>query len=154
MKAVLTNYRQSPRKVRLVTELVKGKSVERALMELAFLPKRASLPIKKLIDSAVANALVQNSALSRETLFIKEFRVDAGVTLKRMRPRAMGRGFQIKKRCAHLVVTLAEKGEKIKKSSAKKVAIQETEVVATPVAKVAAKKAVKKVAAKKVAKKS
>ena len=149
MKAVLTNYRQSPRKVRLVTELVKGKSVDRALMELAFLPKRASLPIKKLIDSAVANALAQNSALSRENLFIKEFRVDAGITIKRMRPRAMGRGFQIKKRCAHLVVTLAEKGEKVAKASAKKAVVKETSTT-----KAAPKKAVKKVAVKKVAKKS
>ncbi|KND50010.1 MAG: ribosomal protein L22 [Parcubacteria bacterium C7867-008] len=59
MKAELTSYNQSPRKVRLVTDLVKGKSVQDALNALAFLPKRASLPIAKLIQSAVANAKQQ-----------------------------------------------------------------------------------------------
>ena len=61
MKAELKSYNQSPRKVRLVTDLVKGKSIEEALAQLAFLPKRASLPIAKLIASAVANATAKGA---------------------------------------------------------------------------------------------
>jgi len=56
MKAFLKNYRQSPRKVRLVANLVKGKNVDKAIIELDFLPKRAGIPIKKLLLSAIANA--------------------------------------------------------------------------------------------------
>lgn len=81
MKAFLKNYRQSPRKVRLVTDLVKGKTVKQALVELSFLPKRASLPIKKLIESAAANAKSTNKA-NVEDLVISNITVDKGIVLK------------------------------------------------------------------------
>ena len=114
MKAFLKNYRQSPRKVRLVAGLVKGKDVAEAIAELDFLAKRAGLPIKKLLLSAVANA--KNMGKDLENLFIKELRVDKGITMKRMMPRAMGTGHRINKRTSHLNLLLGEKVAKIKKS--------------------------------------
>ena len=76
--AKLNNYRQSPRKVRLIANLVKGKKVDDALDILNFAGKRASLPLKTLIESAISNAK-NNFNLDKESLFIKEFRVDGVV---------------------------------------------------------------------------
>ncbi|KKR62520.1 MAG: 50S ribosomal protein L22 [Parcubacteria group bacterium GW2011_GWF2_42_7] len=114
MKAFLKNYRQAPRKVRLVVSLVKGKSVSEAIAELDFLAKRAGLPIKKLLMSAVSNA--KNMGIDIENLFIKEFRVDKGLTMKRMMPAAMGTGHRINKRTSHLNILLAERVAAVKKS--------------------------------------
>ena len=118
MKAALTNYRQSPRKVRLVTDLVKGKSVEQAIALLTFSGKRAGDPIQKLIRSAIANAKTNNKAEGE--LFIKEFRVDGGVTLKRSMPRARGSAFPIKKRQSHILLVLEERGGKVEPKEEKK----------------------------------
>ena len=107
MKAFLKNYRQSPRKVRLVAGLIKGKKVAEAIAELDFLAKRAGLPIKKLLLSAVANA--KQMGIEAEILFIKELRVDKGIVMKRMMPAAMGTGHRINKRTSHLNILLAEK---------------------------------------------
>ncbi len=107
MKAFLKNYRQSPRKVRLVAGLIKGKSVAQAVAELDFLAKRAGLPIKKLLLSAVANA--KQMGIESENLFIKELRVDKGIVMKRMMPAAMGTGHRINKRTSHINLFLAEK---------------------------------------------
>jgi large subunit ribosomal protein L22 len=119
MKAFLKNYRQSPRKVRLVAGLIKGKSVVQAVAELDFLAKRAGLPIKKLLLSAVANA--KQKGIEMENLFIKELRVDKGITMKRMMPAAMGTGHRINKRTSHLSLLLAEKVMAVKKSKVAKV---------------------------------
>lgn len=108
MKAILKNYRQSPRKVRLITTLIKGKSVANALAELDNLVKRGSLPVKKVLLSAVANA-VKNGGKNEANLIIKEARVDEGMVLKRMMPRARGQGKPILKRSSHIMITLAEK---------------------------------------------
>jgi large subunit ribosomal protein L22 len=107
--AQLKNYRQAPRKVRLVADLVRGKSAARALMLLDTLPKRASLPMAKLIRSAVANAGAPASEL-----YVSKIAVDGGVVLKRMMPRARGRGAQILKRTSHVVVELSKKAPKTK----------------------------------------
>jgi len=115
MKAFLKNYRQSPRKVRLVAQLIKGKNVAQAVAELDFLAKRAGLPIKKLLLSAVANAKQQGKEM--ENLFIKELRVDKGIVIKRMMPAAMGTGHRINKRTSHLNILLAEKVVAVKKSA-------------------------------------
>ena len=114
MKAFLKNYRQAPRKVRLVAQLIKGKSVAEAIAELDFLAKRAGLPIKKLLLSAVSNA--KNMDMEMENLFIKELRVDKGITMKRMMPAAMGTGHRINKRTSHLSILLAEKVLPVKKT--------------------------------------
>ena len=110
MKASLKNYRQSPRKVRLVADLVRGKNVSQALTELTFLPKRASEVMKKLITSATANA-EHNFKVSADNLFIKEITVDKGITLKRYRPRARGVAKRINKRTSNISLTLGVKGK-------------------------------------------
>jgi len=112
MKAFLKNYRQAPRKVRLVAGLIRGKNIEEATVMLDFLVKRACSPIKKLLLSAVSNATQLGA--KKENLFIKELRVDKGITMKRMRPRAMGRGFRINKRTSHVTLVLVEKDSKMK----------------------------------------
>lgn len=104
MKAYLNNYRQSPRKVRLVTDLVSGKGVEQADALLNRLIKKGALPIRKLLASAVAN-----SGKVASTLYIKSARVDKGVVLKRSMPRAMGRAFPIHKHTSKVVIELAER---------------------------------------------
>ncbi len=118
MKAFLKNYRQSPRKVRLVASLVKGKNVNSAIAELDFLAKRAGFPIKKLLMSAVSNA--KNMGVDAENLFIKELRVDKGIVMKRMMPAAMGSAHRINKRTSHIALVLAEKVVKEKKAKAAK----------------------------------
>lgn len=107
MKAVLSNYRQSPRKVRLVASLIKGKSVQSAREQLKFLPKRAAKPIAKLLESAVANT--GRPVGESDQLRVGEVRVDAGATLKRSRPRARGSASRINKRTSHVILTLKTK---------------------------------------------
>lgn len=106
MKASLSNYRQSPRKTRLVTDLVKGKSVTEALTVLKFLDKRAAAPVTKLIASAAANAEKQGE--DARQLFIKDFTVNKGIVMKRSMPRAFGRSAPIRHRTSHLLVVLAK----------------------------------------------
>ena len=106
MKASLKNYRQSLRKVRLVADLVRGKKVSQALLELDFLPKRASEVMTKLIASATANA-ENNFKVKQEDLVIKEISVDQGVTLKRYRPRARGVAKRSNKRTSNIELSLA-----------------------------------------------
>jgi len=105
MKAELKNYRQSPRKVRLVADLIRGKSANLALSELTFLNKKASSVIKKLLESAIANAK-HNFSKEREGLFVKEIRVDEGPTMKRFRAGARGRAFPYKKRTSRVFLAL------------------------------------------------
>lgn len=133
MKAYLYNYRQSPRKVRLVAGLIRRKNVTQALASLDFLPKRAALPMKKLLLSAVANA--KNSGVEVENLFVKEIMVDKGITMKRMMPAAMGSGHRINKRTSHVALTLGERVVESKKSKV----IKKTAKPAKPKAKTKAK---------------
>jgi len=106
--AKLRHLKISPRKVRLVVDLIRGLSVEQAEKQLKFLPKRAAEPVLKLLNSAVANALNDFKAL-KENLFIAKITVDPGPTLKRWMPRAMGRATPIKKRTSHLTIVLESK---------------------------------------------
>jgi len=107
MKAILKNYRQSPRKVRLIADLVRGKSAADALTTLRFVDKRAAQPFAKLIESAVANAKVQGANLDK--LFIKAVQVNKAPTLKRFMPRARGSASRINKRNSHISVELGLK---------------------------------------------
>jgi len=107
MKAVLKNYRQSPRKVRLIADLVRGKKVTDALATLQFVDKRASGPFAKVITSARANALQHGANV--EKLFIKKVTVDQAPTLKRFRARARGSASRINKRSSHIAVELGVK---------------------------------------------
>jgi len=119
--ASLKNYRQSPRKVRLLADLVKGKKVANAITILRFANKRAAGPVVKLVESAVANAK-NNFNIGTENLYVTELRVDKGIVLKRMMPRARGNAARINKRTSHILVVLAEKAPKVKKvKEAKKI---------------------------------
>jgi large subunit ribosomal protein L22 len=107
MKAFLKNYRQSPRKVRLVADVVRGKKVNEALATLKFVDKRASGPFAKVLESALANAV--SAGKSPDRLFVKKVSVDKGVTIKRFMPRARGSASRINKRNSHITVELGEK---------------------------------------------
>ena len=106
--AVAKYVRISPQKVRLAMDTVRGKKVEDALNMLSFTSRRSSNILKKLINSAVANAQ-QNSNVDVDNLYIHRIFADEGPTLKRFRPRAMGRASRILKRTSHLTVILDEK---------------------------------------------
>jgi large subunit ribosomal protein L22 len=95
MKALLTNYRQSPRKVRLVADLIRGKSVAEAKRSLMYLPKKSGPTIEKLLDSAIANA--RSMGISTDALFVKKISVDKGMVMKRYRPFARGRAGSLRK---------------------------------------------------------
>lgn len=103
--AQLKNIRMSPRKIRLVVDLVRGMNALAAVEQLGFYRKDAALPIKKLIESGIANA-VHNQQVKKETLTIKQAMVDEGAVLKRWMPRAMGRATPIRKRSAHVKIVL------------------------------------------------
>ena len=105
--AVAKYVRISPQKIRLIMDQVRGKKVEEAINMLSFAPQRGARILKKLIDSVVANA-EQNSDMDVDTLFIKRIYADEGPTLKRFRPRALGRATRIRKRSSHLTVVLDE----------------------------------------------
>jgi len=124
--ATLKNLRISPRKTRLVADAVRGKSVREAILILDTIHKKSSLPIKKLIQSAVANAKKQDSVLESQ-LKINSIYVDAGMTLKRFRPRAFGRAYTIRKRSSHVNLTLGEL-DIVKKRKAKSESKNSTEL--------------------------
>ncbi|OYV26194.1 MAG: 50S ribosomal protein L22 [Parcubacteria group bacterium 20-58-5] len=107
MKATLETYNQSPRKVRLVTDLVKGKKIPAALAALEFLPKRAAEPVAKILQSAVANAREQGE--KPEELVVKNITVESAGMLKRYMPRAFGRASLIRRRKSRIKVILAPK---------------------------------------------
>ncbi len=104
MKASLKSHNQAPRKGRLVTDLVKGKTVPEALAALSFLPKRASAPIAKLIASAAANAKLKGE--NPDQLKVKTITVDSAGMLVKYMPRAMGRPSPIRRRKSQVHVTL------------------------------------------------
>ena len=111
VRAVEKFIRMSPRKVRLVVDLVRGKGVDEALGILNMTPKEAARAVAKAINSAAANA-TQNYGLTREDLIINTIYADEGPTLKRMKAGARGRYKPILKRSAHITVGVAERQAK------------------------------------------
>jgi len=109
--AKLNNCPTSPRKMRLVADLVRGQKVEKALQILKFSNKEASRRVEKLVLSAISNWQEKNEDASIEDadLFIKEIRVDGGSMLKRLRPAPQGRAHRIRKRSNHVTVVLGAK---------------------------------------------
>ncbi len=103
--------RSTPRKTRLVADLIRGMDVSRAEDVLKFTNKRAATPVLKLLLSAKANA-VNNHEMFEDTLFVKTITVDEGPTLKRMLPRARGRADTLRKRTCHITITLEERSGK------------------------------------------
>ena len=106
--AVAKYIRLSPRKVRLILDQIRGKSVEEAINLISFTPQKGAKVLLKLINSAVANA-EQGSDVDVDKLYIQKIFADEGPTLKRFRPRAMGRATRIRKRTSHLTVILNER---------------------------------------------
>jgi len=99
--------RISPFKARLVADMIRGKPVEQALQILSFTPKASAPLLKKVLNSAVANA-ENKGDIDVDTLFIKSVLVDEGPTWKRFQPRAMGRASPIRKRTSHITIVLDE----------------------------------------------
>ena len=106
--AKLSNYRITPRKVRLVADMIRGKSIEQAEIILVNVSKKAKHPLAGLLDSAIANAK-NNFQIEKDNLMVKEIRVDQGYVLKRSMPMSKGSAFPIKKRTSHISLVLAPK---------------------------------------------
>ncbi|MDA8195489.1 MAG: 50S ribosomal protein L22 [Thermaerobacter sp.] len=109
-RAHVRQVRIAPRKVRVVVDLVRGKDLRDALAILRHTPKRASLVVSKLLNSAAANA-ENNHDLNRRDLYVHAIWVDGGSTLKRIHPRSRGQAFQILKRSSHISVVLRSRYE-------------------------------------------
>lgn len=106
VSAKYTFARISPQKARLVGDQIRGLPVEQALLQLAFSKKKAATLMKKVLESAIANA-ENNNSMDIDELKVKTVMIDAGPTLKRMRARAKGRGNKIIKRTSHITLTVA-----------------------------------------------
>lgn len=106
--AKLRMLRSTPRKTRLVADLIRGKKVAEAEAILKFTDRRAAAPLLKLLQSAKANA-VNNHDMFEDTLFVREVQVGDGPTLKRYLPRARGRADLLRKRTSHIEITLEER---------------------------------------------
>jgi len=105
-RAIAKNVRISPRKVRLVVDLIRGKNVVQALGILDATPKRSSPVVKTLLKSAISNAEQHNQELDVDSLTVRTAFVDVAPTLRRWRPRAMGRATPIRKRASHITLAV------------------------------------------------
>lgn len=110
VRAQAKHVRQSPYKVRRVLDLVRGLPVDEARVVLDFTNRKAAVSIKKVLDSAIANA-EHNFALDAEELYVQQAYADEGPTLKRWRPRARGRATKIRKRTSHITIVVADHEE-------------------------------------------
>ena len=117
VKAYAKNIRMSPRKVRLVIDVIRGMDVARAAAQLRFLKKDAALPVLKLLNSAVANA-DHNFQIAPETLFVKTIMADGGPVIHRWTPKAFGRSAPIRKRTSHITIVLDQMAPKAAKKAA------------------------------------
>lgn len=156
VRAFLKNYRVSPRKVRLLTTLVKGLSVEEALIQLDQSAKASAMQVKKLAASALANA-ENNFGLDRKNLYVFDMRVDEGPTMKRWMPRAFGRATEIHKRTSRVTIVLEEfvegAGRKTKKEmDTKKKQKKNKEKIASDLKKKDSNQATSKISEQKVVK--
>src|SRR6186997_3160687 len=138
--AKLNNYPTSPRKMRLLADLIRGMEVDKALGVLQFNPKHPAVPLYKLLKSAINNWEQKNSDAKVEDagLIVKTIMVDGGRVIRRMRPAPQGRGYRIRKRSNH--VTLIVDSKTTKPAKAEKVVVKKEE----PVEVVAAAPEVKK----------
>lgn len=144
--AKLRNYPTSPRKMRLLADLIRGLKVDKALTILEHSPKHPAVPMRKLVLSAINNWKQKNEGADESELQVKIIMVDGGRTLKRMRPAPQGRGYRVRKRSNHVTLIVDTKQTKEKVKVAKK-------EVATETVEAAPKKAIKKTAVKKAASK-
>ncbi|OGE81472.1 MAG: 50S ribosomal protein L22 [Candidatus Doudnabacteria bacterium RIFCSPLOWO2_02_FULL_48_8] len=131
VKAYARYIHVSPRKLRLVADLIRRTPVDTALEQLRFSSKKAAQPISKVINSAIANA-VHNFELNRDDLYIKSITVDAGPVIKKLSPRAQGRGFIERKRLSHISVLLEPRIRTAKKTKRSIFSIRPAPVAAEP----------------------
>ena len=144
--AKLNNYPTSPRKMRLLVDLIRGMKVEKALAVLEHNTKHPAVPLRKLLLSAINNWKQKNEGVEEEGLIVKTIMVDGARVIKRMRPAPQGRGYRVRKRSNHVTLVVDEATAKATKAT--KAVKVVAEVEETPVAKKAAtKKAVPKKAA-------
>jgi large subunit ribosomal protein L22 len=118
-QAVLRNCPSSPRKMRLVTDMIKGMEVNKALDILKFSTKDASKKVEKLLLSAIANWQAKNegSRIEDSNLYVKEASVDGGRILRRIQPAPQGRAYRIRKRSNHVTLILGSKNQEVENSS-------------------------------------
>jgi large subunit ribosomal protein L22 len=110
--AKLNNYPTSPRKMRLLVDLIRGMEVEKALAVLEHNPKHPAVPLRKLVLSAINNWKQKNESGDESTLVVKTVMVDGARVIKRMRPAPQGRGYRVRKRSNHVTVVVDEKVNK------------------------------------------
>jgi large subunit ribosomal protein L22 len=110
--AKLRNYPTSPRKMRLLADLIRGQKVEKVLAELEHNPKHPAVPLRKLVLSAISNWKQKNDGGDESQLVVKTIFVDGARTLKRMRPAPQGRGYRVRKRSNHVTVIVDTKETK------------------------------------------
>ena len=110
--AKLNNYPTSPRKMRLLVDLIRGMEVEKALAVLEHNPKHPAVPLRKLVLSAINNWKQKNEDGDESTLVVKTIMVDAARVIKRMRPAPQGRGYRVRKRSNHVTVIVDTKATK------------------------------------------
>ena len=145
--AKLNNYPTSPRKMRLLADLIRGMKVEKALAVLDHNPKHPAVPLRKLVLSAISNWKQKNEGADETALLVKTIMVDGARVIKRMRPAPQGRGYRVRKRSNHVTLVVDIAGGSAKAPKAAAVVAEETVVEKKPAAKKAA--APKKAAAKK-----
>lgn len=107
--AKLNNYPTSPRKMRLLADMIRGMEVEKALAQLEHNPKHPAVPLRKLVVSAISNWKQKNDGGDESTLIVKTIFVDGARTIKRMRPAPQGRGYRVRKRSNHVTVIVDTK---------------------------------------------
>jgi large subunit ribosomal protein L22 len=139
--AKLNNYPTSPRKMRLLADLIRGMEVEKALAVLEHNPKHPAVPLRKLVVSAISNWKQKNDGGDESALVVKTIFVDGARVIKRMRPAPQGRGYRVRKRSNHVTVIVDIKGigAAKAKTAVAEAAVPVVEEAAKPVAKKAAK---------------
>ena len=150
--AKLNNYPTSPRKMRLLADLIRGMEVDKALGILQFNPKHPAVPLYKLLKSAINNWEQKNTDAKVEDagLIVKTIMVDGGRVIKRMRPAPQGRGYRVRKRSNHVTLIVDSKTEKIiPQKKVQQAKIEEPVVVAEPAQEVAKKTTKAAIATKK-----
>ena len=110
--AKLNNYPTSPRKMRLLADLIRGMKVEKALAILDHNPKHPAVPLRKLVVSAISNWKQKNEGSDESALVVKTIFVDGARVIKRMRPAPQGRGYRVRKRSNHVTVIVDTAGSK------------------------------------------
>jgi large subunit ribosomal protein L22 len=132
--AKLNNYPTSPRKMRLLVDLIRGMEVEKALAVLEHNPKHPAVPLRKLVLSAISNWKQKNESGDESTLVVKTIMVDAARVIKRMRPAPQGRGYRVRKRSNHVTVIVDNAGTTAKAAKPAKIEQVETVAVEAPAA--------------------